>query len=141
MTKRKLTMRGLPGQVGSYAWVGCVGFAIEAIILTALATYLGVNIYLARAISFTVALTATWYLNGRFTFPSDRHGGRDSKAREYGRYAAVQVVGAMTNLAVFGGLIAFVPSLKAIPVVPLAVGAALGLLINFGGSRLWVFRG
>jgi len=32
-----------------------------------------------------------------------------------------------------------IPRLAATPVVPLAIGAVLGALINYAGSALWVF--
>jgi putative flippase GtrA len=128
------------GQLVSYSWIGCIGFAIEAIILTALATLAGVNIYISRLISFTCATAVTWYLNGRFTFRSRGERDTASRAHEYGRYLLVQIVGAAVNLVVFTFLVMWFPALHEVPVVPLAVGAAFGLLVNFTGARLWVYR-
>ena len=59
---------------------------------------------------------------------------------EYGRYLATQVIGALANLLVFIVLIELIPQLAATPVVPLAVGAVAGALVNYAGSAWWVFR-
>jgi putative flippase GtrA len=79
---------------------------------------------------------ATWLLNRLYVFEPDK---RASLAAEYGRYLATQIAGALTNLAVFVALIESIPRLAATPVVPLAIGALLGALVNYAGSALWVF--
>jgi len=63
-----------------------------------------------------------------------------SVAAEYGRYLTTQVTGALANLLIFVVLIELVPRLAATPVVPLAVGAVAGALVNYAGSAWWVFR-
>lgn len=117
--------------------VGGVGFAIDAGVLTAALHGFTSSVYVARAVSFTTAVVATWLLNRAFVFETD---GRGSLAAEYGRYFVTQVAGALTNLGIFVALIEVVPRLANTPVIPLAVGAILGALVNFAGSSLWVFR-
>lgn len=120
----------------SYILVGCVGFIIDAGILTLLARNLGINIYVSRSCSFSVATFATWLLNRIFVFkPRERR----SKS-EYGRYFLVQTGGAILNLAVFTVLILWLPKLQITPVIPLAFGATFGLIFNFLGARHWVYR-
>jgi putative flippase GtrA len=46
----------------------------------------------------------------------------------------------LSNLLVFTALIEAFPRLASTPVVPLAVGAVLGALVNYAGSAWWVFR-
>ena len=117
---------------------GGVGFLIEAVVLTWLVKSFDLNIYMSRAISFSLAVTSTWLLNRRFTFADlasrDRGG-------EYSRYFLVQFAGAIINLSVFAGLISAIPALKETPVLPLAAGSAIALFFNFGASRSLVFRG
>ena len=116
---------------------GGAGFLVDAIILTWLMKGFDFNIYTGRAISFSFAVTTTWLLNRRFSFAdlaSRNLGG------EYYRYFVVQIAGAVINLGVFVALISAIPGLRAIPVVPLAGGAAIALLFNFGASRALVFR-
>lgn len=125
-------LRRLPG----FALVGATGFLIDAGILTLLMTGFGFGHYGARAISFTVAVTATWYMNRRWVF--DRIAVRMS-GREYTSYLLVQVIGAVINLSVFVAVIEFVPGLVRAPVIPLAIGAAVALLFNYSASSRFVF--
>ncbi len=127
-----MTSRRLPG----FAVVGAIGFLIDASILTLLMTGVGLDHYTARAISFTVAVTSTWYMNRRWVF--DRQSVKMS-GREYATYVIVQIVGAMINLLVFVAAIEFIESLRNIPVIPLAMGAAVALLFNYGASSRFVF--
>jgi putative flippase GtrA len=127
-----VTSRRLPG----FAVVGAIGFLIDASILTLLMTGVGLDHYTARAISFTVAVTSTWYLNRRWVF--DRQSVKMS-GREYATYVIVQIVGAMINLLVFVAAIEFIENLRNIPVIPLAMGAGVALLFNYGASSRFVF--
>lgn len=125
-------MTKLPG----FVVVGAVGFLIDASILTALMNGLGLGAYAARAFSFTVAVTVTWYLNRRFVF--DR-GTVPMSQREYSAYLLVQIIGAIINLGIFVLVIQLVPALAQIPVIPLAVGAGAALLFNFAAASRFVF--
>lgn len=111
---------------GTFAVVGAAGFIVDAGVLLALAPRLGP--YGARLVSFTVAVTATWLLNRLVTF-SDRRSRR--KLAEWGRYVSTQIFGALTNLAIYAGSIAAVPSFADALLVPLAFGSAGGLLVNY----------
>ncbi len=124
--------RRLPG----FVLVGAIGFLIDAGILTALMTGFGFDHYSARAISFTIAVTATWYMNRRWVF--DRNAA-PMTGREYSSYLLVQIIGAVINLSVFVAVIEFVPKLVRMPVIPLAIGAAAALLFNFSASSRFVF--
>ena len=126
------TLRRLPG----FAIVGAIGFLIDAGILTVLMTGYDLDHYRARAISFAVAVTATWYLNRRWVF--DRHAVPMS-GREYSAYVLVQIIGAGINLSIFVLAIESVPELARIPVIPLAIGAVAALLFNFAASSRFVF--
>ena len=79
-------------------------------------------------------MTVTWYLNRHWVFSrtSDR-------TREYGAYFGVQVVGAAINLGTYALVIAMIPSLARLPVLPLAAGAVLALLFNYSAASRWVF--
>ena len=124
----------------SFGWflvIGSVGFAVDAGILTLLSGGLGANVYMARAFSFAAATLITWWLNRIFTFRSARVSASSS---EYLRYAAVQIVGALTNLLVFAWLLKQHPWMLSAPIVPLSIGAAVALMWNFAGCRYLVFR-
>ena len=125
-------LRRLPG----FILVGAIGFVIDAGILTILMTGLDFGHYGARAISFSTAVTVTWYANRRWVF--ERMTVRMS-GREYTSYLLVQIIGAVINLSVFVAVIEFVPSLAKLPVIPLALGAAVALMFNFSASSRFVF--
>lgn len=126
----------LRGQLPRFAGIGGIGFLIDAAILTLLVNGGGMGPVSARAISFTLAATATWYLNRRWTF---RVAGNASQGSEYARYLAVQIVGAVINLAIYLLVLAFQPQLGRVPVIPLAAGALVAMGFNFIASRYWVF--
>ena len=54
---------------------------------------------------------------------------------------SVQVTGALINLSVYVLAIESFPQLARLPVIPLAIGAAVALLFNFSASRRLVFTG
>lgn len=122
----------LPG----FVVVGAVGFLVDASILTALMNGLGLGPYAARAVSFTTAVTVTWYLNRRWVF---NRSAVPMSRREYSRYLLVQIIGATINLGIFVLVIQLVPELTGVPVIPLAIGAGAALLFNFAASSRYVF--
>jgi putative flippase GtrA len=121
-----------------FAAVGGVGFAIDAGVLTVMMKLLGQNLYVSRLLSFSCASLATWLLNRSLTFRTATRN-VDISSSEYARYVTVQIIGALINLLVFVLLVRLHPALSDIPVIPLAVGAVFGLLVNFAGTRFWVY--
>lgn len=117
-----------------FALVGALGFAVDASVLTLLVSGFGWHHYAARAVSFLLAVTCTWYCNRRWVFESIA-----DRRQEYGNYFAVQVVGAAINLTVYVLAVEAFTALAEVPVVPLAIGAAVALAFNFLASRHWVF--
>ena len=117
-----------------FAAVGLIGFCVDAGILTLLVNGMGWHHYSARAVSFTLAVTVTWLANRSFVFARTAQ-----PRREYVRYFAVQICGALINLGTYVAVIETWPGLGATPVIPLAIGAVLGLICNFLGSRWLVF--
>ncbi len=128
----------LPGRLSRFTLVGGIGFIVDAGILTLLVNALGFGHYAGRTISFTVAVTVTWLANRNWVFHRDRSLGR---SKEYARYVAVQVTGALINLSVYVLAIESFPLLARVPVIPLAIGAGVALLFNFSASRRLVFTG
>ena len=118
--------------------VGGIGFIVDGGMLTLLVRIFGLDIYVSRAASFMVAVFVTWLLNRTFVFQASVSGG-EMRGQEYVRYLSVQVIGALLNLGVFVALIHQYPDLRAIPIVPLAAGSAVGMIFNYAGSRYWVF--
>ena len=126
-------------KIFSFGIVGGVGFAVDAGVLTLLSSKMGVNVYIARLCSFTVAVFVTWMLNRKWVFKAD--GPRTTtKTNEYLSYLSVQIVGALINLGIFSLAIFYFASLKAYPIIPLAFGSAGGMFFNFIGAHVWVFK-
>ncbi|NMM28986.1 MAG: GtrA family protein [Glaciimonas sp.] len=137
--KLGLVRSAIASKLSLFIFVGGVGFAVDAGLLTLLARGFEVNVYAARLVSFTVAVAVTWLLNRTLVFHREvDHAVR--KRVEYGRYLLVQICGGLANLAVFVSITQHYPQLQPYPVVPLFFGSLLGLVINFGGSRYWVFK-
>ena len=117
--------------------VGALGFATEAAILQVLVGKGLAGPYLARCISFPVAVTLTWALNRRLTFVERPMG---SSGLRYMLYVFGQIVAALANLGAYAALVFLKPRLAGVPVVALAGGAVVGLVINFCWADLVVFR-
>lgn len=117
--------------------VGSIGFLIDGGIVTLLVEIINLNPFISRAISFPIAVTATWFLNRRWTFAADAS---TRKKAEYSRYFTIQIIGAVINLAIYFILITNIPSLGVHPILPLAVGSLVAMIFNFLGCQLFVFR-
>jgi putative flippase GtrA len=120
-------------QLIRYCMVGGVGFAVEAVLIALLQYGFGWSALACRAVSFPVAVLVTYWLNHRYTFGS--RGG----VAELARYVGSQGVGLATNLLAYTIAILAVPELDRHALVPLAIGSALGLLVNFALAKLFVF--
>ncbi len=127
------------GKASRFAVIGALGFVVDASILTLLFNVLDYNLYIARLISFSMATLVTWLLNRLYTFHAHIPV-INSKSKEYGRYLAVQIGGALINLLVFVVVIALLPQLEKIAVIPLAIGALFGLLFNYTCTHYWVYK-
>jgi putative flippase GtrA len=127
----------LRNRVLAFGLVGGIGFGIEAVILQGL-SLIGVQPILGRAVSFPVAVTATWLLNKHFTF---RDRPVTDRRAQYLLYLGGQLGGAAINICAFILTIRRWPALASQPVVPLMVGSALGLLFNYAWANAMVFKG
>jgi len=124
-------------QAGSFAVIGGIGFLVDGGILTILHSIYDLELLPARIASFSAAVTVTWFLNRQRTFA----GSKDTKlVNEWGRYAAVNSVGSILNMAIFFWLVARYELLARIPLVPLGIAASIALIFNFLASKYLVFR-
>ena len=130
---RRVTSRTI-GQLFRYCLVGGIGFFVEAATIAFLQHVWGWSALPCRAVSFPAAVLVTWRLNHRFTFGSRGGWG------ELVRYLSTQGVGLLTNLVAYAAVIAAVPRFDQQALVPLVIGSALGLAVNFLLARHWVFR-
>ena len=119
-----------------FSLAGVAGFLVDASIVWTF-TRAGVDPITAQAVAFTVAVTATWLLNRRFTFA---HHASPNWLREWMHYVAANSVGAMVNNGVYVLLVLTVTLFSKEPVLAVALGSLAGLIFNFTVSRALVFR-
>lgn len=121
-----------------YLMVGSLGFIVDAGLVAVQVHVLGIDPYVARGPSFAAAVTVTWMLNRAHTFKGlERH----SVGKSYRRYVLAQVVGGLTNLAIYALAIANIPICAKYPVAAVAIASGFGLVVNYALARLFVFPG
>ena len=124
-------------QAGRFIIVGTIGFLVDGGILTLLHSVFEIGLVHARLCSFAAAVTVTWYLNRQHTF-ADR---KDIRAvHEWGRYVAVNSIGALLNFGIFLLLAYRFTLFASWPIIPLAIASVIALFFNFFASRQLAFR-
>jgi putative flippase GtrA len=123
----------LSAQFLRFAAVGAAGFLVDVGVLYAL-HYLGLDLYLARLLSFLAAATFTWLGNRRFTFAAParraaRLGG------EWASYVAAMGLGGLVNYGTYAVLITLFELFRAQPWLAVAAGTGAGLAVNFVTAR------
>jgi putative flippase GtrA len=130
-------MQKVSQQAASFTLIGAIGFVVDGGILTLLNSAIGLDVIRARLVSFSIAMTVTWYLNRNKTFA---HLKDQDAAGEWGRYALVNSIGALLNLAIFLWLIQRHRVLAEWPILALAIAASVALVFNFFASRHIAFQ-
>lgn len=126
------TLRSTADSLWKFIAVGCIGFAVDASLLTAIVEFTGWAPWQARIPSFISAVATTWLLNRRYAF-AGRGMQRDTVEAVF--YGAIQLGGAVLNFAVFTICLWRAPHLRTMLIVPLAIGAIAGLAFNFALSN------
>jgi putative flippase GtrA len=128
----------LSSQFFRFSLIGGAGFVVDVAVLY-LARHLGLDLYIARLVSFTAAATFTWAGNRLFTFNSDSSPAREL-GREWGVYLMAMALGGGVNYGTYAALITWIPLLYEQPWLAVAGGTAAGLLINFFLARRILYR-
>lgn len=126
----------LLAQILRFGVVGGVGFVVDGGLLWLLLAN-GFDPYLARALSFPIAVVVTWALNRNWTFRETRDA---SKEGQFRRYFGVQVVGTLSNYAVYSLVISIFGTAGMTVFWAFALGSFIGSFINFCGARYLAFR-
>ena len=124
-----------------FGMVGGAGFVVDEAVLTLFHYGLGLDAYVARAISILCAMTFTWWGNRTFTFAA--HAANESTgaiAREWFKFVLANALGAVVNYASFTLLVRFAPAPLSNPLLATAIGVGIGLVFNFTLSKRFVFR-
>jgi len=115
---------------------GLIGFVVDSGVLYATKEMLGLLI--ARVVSFTCAVLATWLLNRCVTF-RDRSAGL-GLFKEFLSYLGLMLFGGTLNYAVYAWMVLYVSIAQDSPVLGVAVGSLSGMLLNFMTSRYLLYR-
>lgn len=123
-------------QVLRFGAVGAVGFVVDGGLLWLFLSF-DLSPYLARALSFPVAVVVTWALNRNWTFAATSHGSRNGQFR---RYFGVQIGGNLTNYAIYSLVISLFGTDSVTVFAAFVIGSFTGSCINFLGARFFAFR-
>ena len=122
----------LQQHIRRFLLVGSVGFVVDLAVMAVLFHGFSVDPLISRLAAFVCAVLITYVLNSRYTY--------EIRARDanFGRYLAVQIIGAAINLGVFAWLVVG-GLLEDRPMVALVCGAMLATFSNFALARRFVF--
>lgn len=118
--------------------IGGLGFLVDWGVLELLTRIGSWNPFSARAVSFAIAVATTWALSRAWGFHATRS---PRMLPEAIRYVAVQLVGGSTNLITYSCILALYPALSDLLLAPIAAGSAVGIIVNYTGAKMFVFRG
>lgn len=125
------------GQFALFAVAGTLGFMVDAAIVQLLVSAAGWNPYLARLLSFLVAVLVTWLFNRTYTFAGVR---RHDAMGEWLRYLVAMSGGFAVNYGLYSLLVFGHELVQAWPVLGVAAGSLAGMLCNFATARWWIYR-
>ncbi|PKR89508.1 hypothetical protein CXZ10_09030 [Pleomorphomonas diazotrophica] len=120
-------------RLGGFALAGFSGFAVDAGLTEALAG-LGISPYLGRVFAVAVAIAVTYTINRNLTWKERRVPVPGRRAR----YFAVSLVSIAANYLVFAAALVALPGLR--PVLAVAAGTGVGMVMNFVGYSRLVFK-
>jgi putative flippase GtrA len=123
-------------QMISFTIIGAAGFVVDTVVLYA-ALYLGLGLYAGRGVSYLAAVTFTWALNRRYTFERREN---TELFGQWRRFALSQLSGAVINLGVYSSLVRMSPYCAVHPVIGVAAGSLMGLMVNYVAARRYVFK-
>lgn len=122
-------------QVMRFLGVGGVGFIVDAGLLGGL-IFAGANPFIARLLSFPIAVLVTWWLHRNWTFATAT---RTAPIGQISRYFWVQLTGAAINYAIYAMVLLYIDQTPKNAVLALAAGSFFGLFVNFMGSKYIAF--
>jgi putative flippase GtrA len=120
--------------------VGAGGFVVDSTVLFVMHRLVGLDPYSARAISIFVAMNFTWMGNRQLTFREHAATDATAMAREWARFIATNLLGALVNYGVYAAVVHFAPPPLDNLYLALALGVGAGLVFNFTLSQRLVFR-
>ena len=120
---------------GGFIAAGLVALSVDALVLTLLMAGLGVPPLIARLVSISFAMVASWLINRRVTFARIE----PPSLPEFVRFAAVSWMAQAVNYAVFAAILLLRPATW--PVTALVAASLVAMFVSYAGFRFGVFRG
>lgn len=133
MTAVPQTARAEASGFARFCIVGAFGFLIDAGLLLWFTGPLGLNPFVARALSICLAVTMTWAMHRQWTFRTSG----ERRLSEWARFVAVNGVGGAFNYVVYSAVLIIQPGTT--PLTALVIGSAAALCVNYLGARLWAY--
>lgn len=118
---------------GGFVAAGVVALCVDALVLTALTEAFGVSPFVARIVSISAAMVASWQINRRITFAVKE----PPTLAEFGRFAAVSWGAQAVNYSVFAAILLLRPATA--PIAALIAGSLVAMFIAYAGFRFGVF--
>ena len=120
-------------RLGRFCLVGALGFILDAGATVALTHAMDWSPGLARVLAFTLAASATWFLNRSFTFRSA------ATAKTWLPYVLLTAAGAVLNIAIYMAWLYVAGTQPLQILIGIALGSAAALTLNYGIARRYVF--
>lgn len=122
-------------QLFLFGIVGTIGFLVDVGVLYLVKNLFG--FYIGRTLSFISAVFVTWFLNRTFTF---KQRSKKSILGEFLYYFWCMIFGGLANLLAYYLLISHYALIAESPIIGVAIGSLVGMLINFITSKFLVFK-
>ncbi len=118
---------------GGFVAAGLVALGIDAAVLTILTSALGLSPFIARLVSISAAMVASWQINRRVTFGVEE----PPTLAEFSRFAAVSWVAQAVNYALFAAILLLLPDTSLI--AALVAASLVAMFVSYVGFRFGVF--
>lgn len=122
-----------------FALAGILGLVVDVLSLYLL-LLAGSGFYLGRALSFLLAVIATWLVNRHYTFSAGRAQSDKGLIQEFGHYLLAMSGGGAINYAVYSLLVWQLPPAPWLALLAVAAGSLSGMVFNFCAAKWLVFR-
>ena len=124
------TRRARAGQILKFACVGCIGVAVNTVVLYILSRWLGLPLAASSALAIELAIISNYLLNDRWTFAS-----RAISIRQFAKFNVASLSGLAVNVAV----VWLLTRLGIYFITANLVGITLGFAGNYALSSVWVW--
>lgn len=145
MLKRFLRSHSGRATFVRFSTVACGMALIDIGVLYGLHAGIGVNVYLSRVVSYSLAMVAGYFLNRHFTF--HHHARFRTLLTDFVRFYSVFAVGGLLNYGVFALVVFFGHQLGLkpgasfwLPLLGIWLGGLVGMGFNYIFSRKLVFQ-